>query len=49
MAQMRLNEGRVVPVLSLGSEERAYHLYGEGKQTRSFCYCSDLIEEFTGL
>ena len=23
-------------------------VYGDGKQTRSFCYVSDLIEGFTG-
>jgi dTDP-glucose 4,6-dehydratase len=34
--RMRLNDGRVVPAFVT--------VFGEGKQTRSFCYVSDLIE-----
>lgn len=43
--RMRLNDGRVVPNL-IGQALRGESLtvYGDGKQTRSFCYVSDLIE-----
>jgi len=43
--RMRLNDGRVVPTfISQALKKEPITLYGEGKQTRSFCYCSDLIE-----
>lgn len=43
--RMRLNDGRVVPAfISQALKKEPITLYGEGKQTRSFCYCSDLIE-----
>jgi dTDP-glucose 4,6-dehydratase len=43
--RMRLNDGRVVPNL-IGQALRGEPLtvYGDGKQTRSFCYVSDLID-----
>src|SRR5512136_2876845 len=43
--RMRLDDGRVVPNF-VGQALRGEPLtvYGEGSQTRSFCYCSDLIE-----
>ncbi len=43
--RMRLDDGRVVPNF-VGQALRGEPLtvYGEGKQTRSFCYVSDLIE-----
>ena len=43
--RMRLDDGRVVPNF-IGQALRGEPLtvYGEGSQTRSFCYCSDLIE-----
>jgi dTDP-glucose 4,6-dehydratase len=43
--RMRLNDGRVVPNF-IGQALRGdpITVYGDGKQTRSFCYCSDLIE-----
>ena len=43
--RMRLNDGRVVPNF-VGQALRGQPLtvYGEGRQTRSFCYVSDLIE-----
>jgi dTDP-glucose 4,6-dehydratase len=43
--RMRLNDGRVVPTF-LGQALRGKSLtvYGEGRQTRSFCYVADLIE-----
>ncbi len=42
---MRLNDGRVVPNM-IGQALRGEPLtvYGDGKQTRSFCYVSDLID-----
>ncbi len=43
--RMRLNDGRVVPSF-IGSALRNKPLavFGDGSQTRSFCYCADLIE-----
>src|SRR5208283_5475460 len=43
--RMHPNDGRVVSnfiVQALKNEEIT--LYGDGSQTRSFCYCDDLIE-----
>lgn len=43
--RMRLNDGRVVPAFvsqALGGKPMT--IFGNGSQTRSFCYCSDLIE-----
>jgi dTDP-glucose 4,6-dehydratase len=43
--RMRLDDGRVVPTfISQALKGKALTVFGEGKQTRSFCYCSDLIE-----
>ena len=43
--RMRLNDGRVVPTfLSQALAGKRLTVFGEGRQTRSFCYCSDLIE-----
>lgn len=43
--RMRLNDGRVLPTF-IGQALRGEDLsiYGDGSQTRSFCYVSDLIE-----
>jgi dTDP-glucose 4,6-dehydratase len=43
--RMRLKDGRVVPAF-VGQALRgeALTVFGEGQQTRSFCYCSDLID-----
>jgi dTDP-glucose 4,6-dehydratase len=42
--RMRLNDGRVVPsFLSQAFRGRPLTVFGDGSQTRSFCYCSDLI------
>jgi dTDP-glucose 4,6-dehydratase len=48
--RMRLNDGRVVPNF-IGQALRGdpITVYGDGKQTRSFCYCSDLIDGFFRL
>ena len=42
---MRLNDGRVLPAF-IGQALRGEDLtvFGDGSQTRSFCYVSDLIE-----
>ncbi len=43
--RMRLNDGRVVPAfISQALRNKPLTVFGEGKQTRSFCYVSDLIE-----
>ena len=43
--RMRLNDGRVVPAfLSQALRGKALTVFGDGTQTRSFCYCADLIE-----
>ncbi|HEX7862527.1 MAG TPA: UDP-glucuronic acid decarboxylase family protein [Verrucomicrobiae bacterium] len=43
--RMRLNDGRVVPAfVSQALDGKPLTIFGDGKQTRSFCYCSDLIE-----
>src|SRR6202162_4257966 len=43
--RMRLKDGRVVPAF-IGEALKGEPLtvFGEGQQTRSFCYCSDLID-----
>jgi len=43
--RMRLNDGRVVPnFIAQALRGEPLTVYGEGKQTRSFCYVSDLVE-----
>jgi dTDP-glucose 4,6-dehydratase len=43
--RMRLNDGRALPnFLYQALTGRALTVYGDGKQTRSFCYVSDLVE-----
>lgn len=48
--RMRLNDGRVVPNF-IGQALRGdpITVYGTGQQTRSFCYCTDLIDGFYRL
>jgi dTDP-glucose 4,6-dehydratase len=48
--RMRLNDGRVVPNF-VGQALRGEDItvYGDGTQTRSFCYCTDLIDGFYRL
>jgi dTDP-glucose 4,6-dehydratase len=48
--RMRLNDGRVVPNFiyqALKGEELT--VYGDGSQTRSFCYVDDLVEGIVRL
>ncbi len=43
--RMRLNDGRVVPAfISEALTNKPITVFGDGRQTRSFCYCSDLVE-----
>jgi dTDP-glucose 4,6-dehydratase len=43
--RMRLNDGRALPNFVFQAlSGKAITVYGDGKQTRSFCYVSDLIE-----
>ena len=42
--RMRIGDGRVVPAfISQALKNRPITIFGDGRQTRSFCYCSDLI------
>ena len=43
--RMRLHDGRVVPAfIGQALAGRPLTVFGKGDQTRSFCYCTDLIE-----
>ncbi|MDA0667544.1 MAG: SDR family oxidoreductase [Planctomycetota bacterium] len=43
--RMRLNDGRVVPSLMRSAlRGEALSIFGDGSQTRSFCYVDDLLE-----
>jgi len=45
--RMAFNDGRVVSnFLIQALEKRPITIYGDGQQTRSFCYVSDLVEGF---
>lgn len=48
--RMRLKDGRVIPTLMFqGIKEHNMTVYGEGKQTRSFCYVSDMVDGLIAL
>src|SRR5881409_3681593 len=48
--RMRLNDGRVVPnFISQALRGEPMTVYGDGHQTRSFCYVSDLVEGIVRL
>lgn len=48
--RMRPDDGRVVPELCMqGLAGRPMTIHGEGKQTRSFCYVSDLVDGIVKL
>jgi len=48
--RMRLNDGRVVPnFIAQALEGKDLTVYGDGTQTRSFCYVQDLVEGITRL
>ncbi len=43
--RMRLDDGRVVPnFIKQALQEKPLTIYGDGSQTRSFCYVDDLVE-----
>jgi dTDP-glucose 4,6-dehydratase len=43
--RMRLNDGRVVPAfIGQALTNKSLTVFGDGSQTRSFCYVSDLLE-----
>jgi dTDP-glucose 4,6-dehydratase len=43
--RMRMNDGRVVPAfLHQALTGKPMTVFGDGSQTRSFCFCSDLID-----
>ena len=47
---MALNDGRVVTnFIAQALKGEPITIYGEGKQTRSFCFVSDLIDGLTAL
>lgn len=42
--RMRLNDGRAIPAfISAALENKPFPVFGDGSQTRSFCYVEDLI------
>jgi dTDP-glucose 4,6-dehydratase len=48
--RMRLNDGRVVPnFITQALRDEDLTVYGDGNQTRSFCYVSDLVEGIVRL
>ncbi len=49
-ARMDLNDGRALPnMLKQALQGEALTVYGDGKQTRSFCYVDDLVEGIVRL
>ncbi len=43
--RMRLNDGRVVPALvDQALRDQPLTVFGDGSQTRSFCYVTDLVD-----
>src|ERR1039457_5750344 len=43
--RMKLDDGRVAPsILDQALSGEAITIYGDGSQTRSFCYVSDLVD-----
>ncbi len=48
--RMRLNDGRAIPnFLTQALKAEPITVYGDGTQTRSFCYVDDLVEGITRL
>ncbi|GAC1702543.1 MAG: SDR family oxidoreductase [Candidatus Acidiferrum sp.] len=48
--RMRLNDGRALPNFVFQAlSDQPLTIYGDGRQTRSFCYVDDLIEGIYGL
>jgi len=48
--RMRLDDGRVIPnFIQQSLRQERLTIYGDGNQTRSFCYVDDLIDGILGL
>jgi dTDP-glucose 4,6-dehydratase len=48
--RMKKDDGRVIPnFINQALSRKPLTIYGKGKQTRSFCYISDLLEGLYGL
>src|SRR5438067_5334891 len=48
--RMRLDDGRVVPnFVGQALRQEALTVYGDGSQTRSFCYVADLVDGLVRL
>ena len=48
--RMRADDGRVIPTfINQALEGKPLTIFGDGTQTRSFCYVDDLIEGFVRL
>src|SRR5207253_234529 len=48
--RMRKDDGRVVPAfVSAAIEGRDFEVFGDGRQTRSFCYVDDLVSGLLAL
>ena len=48
--RMRLDDGRVIPnFIQQALRQESLTIYGDGKQTRSFCYVDDLIDGIVKL
>jgi len=48
--RMKLNDGRVITnFISQALQDQPITIYGDGKQTRSFCYVDDLIDGLMNL
>ncbi|MCP4727326.1 MAG: SDR family oxidoreductase [bacterium] len=48
--RMRAEDGRVIPTLiNQAMRNKPLSIFGDGTQTRSFCYIDDMIEGFYGL
>ncbi len=48
--RMAMNDGRLIPnLISQAMEKKPLTIYGDGSQTRSFCYVSDTVEAILRL
>jgi dTDP-glucose 4,6-dehydratase len=48
--RMRYNDGRVIPTfINQALQNKPLTVFGDGNQTRSFCYCLDLIDGLVAL
>ena len=48
--RMRLDDGRVIPnFIQQALRQERLTIYGDGNQTRSFCYVDDLVDGILGL